>query len=137
MGKTAAPKSPVDAKDDDRHRINTKEVCRLLSCKRVTLNLLGKKHPRLFAPICRNVNGNIYHPKQVRIMARVMNCRMDPDIRSGVYRAGIPRRDDGKDRKRGCSSDGAGPEWASLVCIKRRPLPSGGRRLHEMELRIR
>ena len=60
-------------------RVKTKVVCRVLSCDEKTLRNWEKKCPRLFSPVFRQKNGNIYRPKQVRIMADVMDGLIDPE----------------------------------------------------------
>ncbi len=77
---TAEATEPKIAEDwEKRLRLKTGEVCKILSCSDEHLRDWEKVCPRLFAPVCRQKNGNIYRPQQVKIMADVMDRLMNPE----------------------------------------------------------
>lgn len=66
--------------DKARLRIKTRAVCKILSCDEKTLRNWEKICPGLFSPVLRQRNGNIYRPKQIRIMADVMDKLIPPEV---------------------------------------------------------
>ena len=85
MSRTGTMEAVAPMVDDYLLRVKTKVVCRVLSCDEKTLRNWEKVCPRLFSPVLRQKNGNIYRPKQVRIMADVMDGLMDPETGAELW----------------------------------------------------
>ena len=79
-----AKKIPNEDRDDyateaKRLRFKTRMVTEILSCNQKTLWNWERMCPRLFTPVLRQHNGNIYRWQQIRIMAEVMDGLIDPE----------------------------------------------------------
>lgn len=77
--------NPFVTQLESRLRLKTKDVCLILSCNEKTLRNWEKVCPKLFCPVLRQKNGNVYRPKQVRIMAEVMDDLMEPETGAELW----------------------------------------------------
>ncbi len=92
---------------EKRLRLKTQKVCEILSCSDEHLRGWEKTCPRLFAPVCRQKNGNIYRPQQVRIMADVMDGLMEPATGVDLWERTKGENTDGIYRDAGDKTRGA------------------------------
>lgn len=107
MSRAGTMEASATELDANRLRVKTKVVCRVLSCDEKTLRNWEKVCPRLFCPVLRQKNGNIYRPKQVRIMADVMDGLMDADTGAELWERTLAVNADDIYRDAGDRSRGA------------------------------
>lgn len=86
MSEAQVLETKVAGEWEKRLRLKTMEVCDILSCTDTTLRNWEKVCPELFSPVLRQKNGNIYRPKQVRIMADVMDYLIDAETGAALWK---------------------------------------------------